>query len=81
MACGTPIIVSDASSLPEVAGDVGLTVPPQDVGAWVSALRRAYEDDAWRAAARESGIARAAHFTWTDTAAQTVASYLRSQDN
>jgi glycosyltransferase involved in cell wall biosynthesis len=78
MACGTPVIVSDASSLPEVAGDAGLCIPPDDVSAWTAALRRAWEDDQWREQARERGRIEAGRFTWTQTAGATVASYRKA---
>lgn len=77
MACGTPVIVSDASSLPEVAGDAGLCVPPHDIEAWTQALGRAFYDAEWRAEAAQRGINQAQHFTWQRTADQTVASYKR----
>lgn len=75
MACGTPVIVSDASSLPEVAGDAGLRVPPDDVSAWKAALARAEGDAEWRRTASERGMSRAARFRWTDTAQKTIQSY------
>lgn len=75
MACGTPVIVSEASSLPEVAGDAGMLVPPEDVGAWTAALACAADDAEWRRAARERGIERAARFTWTAAAQRTAAVY------
>lgn len=75
MACGTPVIVSDASSLPEVAGSAGLCVPPQDVDAWRAALDTAYRDAAWRNAARQQGFIEASRYSWVNTAAQTVLSY------
>ncbi len=78
MACGTPVITADASSLPEVAGNAGLCVPPDDVGAWTTALQQAWEDPVWRQAARERGIIEAARFTWARTAAQTVKSYSKA---
>ncbi len=78
MVCGTPVIISDASSLPEVAGDAGLTVPPHDVSAWEAALIRARDDDAWRASARERGLAQAGRYTWIATARETAASYRRA---
>ncbi len=81
MACGTPVVVSNVSSLPEVAGDAGLTVPPHDVETWRAALERAFGDDSWREQARDRGLARAAQFTWQNTAAQTLAAYRRSNDN
>ena len=75
MACGTPVVTSTASSLPEVAGDVALTVAPDDVDALTDALRRALTDTAWREEAHARGIARAARFTWESTARRTAAVY------
>jgi glycosyltransferase involved in cell wall biosynthesis len=78
MACGTPVIVSNASSLPEVAGNAGLCLPPRDVNAWRDALQRAYDDADWRAEAAERGLTEAARFTWTNTAAQTARAYQKA---
>ncbi|MBN1966659.1 MAG: glycosyltransferase family 4 protein [Anaerolineae bacterium] len=78
MACGTPVLVSDAASLPEVAGDTGFRLPPDDVPAWTEAMARAIHDPAWREDAGQRGRAHAAQFTWANTAAQTVASYRRA---
>ncbi len=64
MACGTPVVASAASSVPEVVGDAGLLVEPLDVAGWTAALERALADTALRAALRERGLARAAQFTW-----------------
>ena len=75
MACGTPVIVSDASSLPEVAGEAGLRLPPHEVSAWSEALLRAAQDAQWRQEARERGFQEAARFTWPQTARQTLRSY------
>jgi glycosyltransferase involved in cell wall biosynthesis len=75
LACGTPVLVSDVSSLPEAAGDAGLHLPPADIAAWTEALHRALTDDAWRADARSKGLAHAATFTWQKTARVHVASY------
>ncbi|MDX2161327.1 MAG: glycosyltransferase family 1 protein [bacterium] len=78
MACGTPVVISDASSLPEVAGDAGIAVPPHDVQAWTAALRRIHQDESWRAGARERGQANAARYTWKVTAAAAVSSYRKA---
>lgn len=78
MACGTPVIVSDTSSLPEVAGDAGARIPPHEISAWTEALRRAYRDADWRIQAREAGLRQAGRFSWRNTARQTVASYRRA---
>ncbi len=73
LACGTPALVSDASSLPEAAGDAGVCLPPDDADAWTDALARAIHDASWRAEVSARGVAHAARFTWEATAAQTVA--------
>lgn len=78
MACGTPVIVSNSSSLPEVVGAAGALLPPADIEAWTNALRRAAEDETWRSAARQRGLEQAADFTWTRCAAETLATYRRA---
>lgn len=75
MACGTPVIVSDASSLPEVAGDAGLLVPPRDVDAWADALRRAHGDTGWREEAARRGFIEAGRYSWDKTARAVLESY------
>lgn len=68
MACGTVTVVSNRSSLPEVVGDVGLQIDPDDPTALAAALERALTDSAWREQMREAGIERAKSFTWDKTA-------------
>lgn len=75
MACGVPVVASNASSLPEVVGDVGLLVDPLDVDGLAEALTQAVADDAWRAQAIPRGLARARQFTWTRAAEQLLAVY------
>ena len=75
MACGVPVVCSDASSLPEVVGSAGLLVPPHDAAAWTEALRQALVDDALRRRLRAAGLARAGQFTWEAAARQTLAVY------
>ncbi|MBZ0277950.1 MAG: glycosyltransferase family 4 protein [Anaerolineae bacterium] len=75
LACGTPVIVSNASSLPEVAGESGLLIPPQDTAAWTQALQRATVDADWREQAGLAGQAWASHFSWSAAAQSTIASY------
>ena len=81
MACGTPVIVSDASSLPEVVGDAGLRVPPRDVDALVDALRTAYHDANWRSETVKQGLQEAKRYSWQKTAEQTIASYRKALAN
>ena len=71
MACGTPVLASNTSSLPEVVGAAGLLLPPTDVAAWADALAQAATDTALRDRLRERGLARARLFTW-ERAAQGV---------
>jgi alpha-1,3-rhamnosyl/mannosyltransferase len=68
MACGTPSMTSTTSSLPEVAGDAALLVPPTDVAAIADALTRLVTDSALRADLARRGRARALQFTWERTA-------------
>ncbi|MCA9913395.1 MAG: glycosyltransferase, partial [Anaerolineae bacterium] len=73
MACGTPVLTSNVSSLPEVAEGAGMCLPPHEPDAWMIALREANAE--WRSAARERGLQKAAQFQWEDTARLTVSSY------
>ncbi|MDP9309812.1 MAG: glycosyltransferase family 4 protein [Chloroflexota bacterium] len=72
-AVGTPVVTSAAASLPEVAGDAALLVPPTDVGALANALVRITHDAALRADLRTKGFAQVEQFSWTRTAAETLA--------
>jgi glycosyltransferase involved in cell wall biosynthesis len=68
MACGTVPIVSNRSSLPEVVGEVGLQIDPDDPATLTNALHRALTDSAWLEANRTLGLQRAGTFTWENTA-------------
>jgi glycosyltransferase involved in cell wall biosynthesis len=70
MACGVPVVCSDTSSLPEVAGDAALLVDPLDVEALTEAMARALRDDERRETMIERGLAQAARFTWQRAARQ-----------
>ncbi len=78
MACGVPVIASDASALPEVVGSAGILIPPTDVAAWAEALAELLDSPAQRAAMAAQGLARAALFTWKQSARQTAAAYRRT---
>jgi glycosyltransferase involved in cell wall biosynthesis len=67
MACGTPVIASRASSLPEIGGDAALYVPPDDADAWAAALRRIVEERPLRERLRGAGIERAKRFSWDES--------------
>jgi glycosyltransferase involved in cell wall biosynthesis len=70
MACGMPVVCSDASSLPEVAGGAALLVDPLDTDALTQALARVLEDAELRREMVARGFAQAARFTWEQAARQ-----------
>jgi glycosyltransferase involved in cell wall biosynthesis len=75
MACGTPVITSTASSLPEVVGQAGLLIDPVDVQALASALAQVLGDATLQAQMRTAGLEQARRFSWPKTAHLTVSSY------
>ena len=77
MACGTPVVASNVSALPEVVGDAALQVPPLDVEALADAVERLLRDDRLRSDLRERGLERARQFSWEKAARQTVEVYHR----
>jgi len=72
MACGTPVLASNTSSLPEVVGDAGLLVDPLDTQAIASGIQQLAEDAALRDELRERGLRRVAGWTWQRCARQTL---------
>ena len=68
MACGTPVVASNAGALPEVLGDAALLVNPYDEAALADALQAAVNDPG---TLRRKGLERAARYTWQKTAAET----------
>jgi glycosyltransferase involved in cell wall biosynthesis len=75
MACGTPVITSNRSSLPEVAGNAALLVDPTRPEALATALATVVTDKALREELRRKGIARAKDFSWDAVARKTLAVY------
>jgi glycosyltransferase involved in cell wall biosynthesis len=75
MACGIPVVCSNASSLPEVVNEAGLLVAPDDVRGWVEALNRILTDPALHGDLRARGLARARQFTWEAAAQKTFEVY------
>jgi len=78
MQCGTPVISSNASSLPEVVGDGGILVEPRDVDSLCEAMLSLYRDETRRRDLSLKAIARARHFSWEKCARETVAAYRRA---
>jgi glycosyltransferase involved in cell wall biosynthesis len=68
MACGTPVIASHTSSIPEVTGDAAALVDPQDVPALAAIMHAVLADPDVREGLRQRGLARAAQFSWSRTA-------------
>lgn len=77
MACGAPVICSDRSSLPEVAGAAAVLVDPDDGEALAEAIAGVLADPDRRDDLRRRGLAQAATFSWSRTAAATLAVYER----
>ncbi len=76
LACGAPVVTSNASSMPEVAGDAAVLVDPNDVDEIASGVRDLLAADAaTRARMRAAGLRRAALFSWAHTATLTDAVY------
>lgn len=72
---GVPVVCSSSSSLPEVTGGAALMCPPLDVECLTSNLRKALEDEEWRAIAIDQGLKHAATYSWERCAAETTAVY------
>jgi glycosyltransferase involved in cell wall biosynthesis len=72
MACGTPVVTSNRTSLPEVAGQGTLSVDPFDVGEMANAMRRLLHDDDLRSRLQKRGKERASEFRWEKTASKTL---------
>ncbi len=75
MACGTPVITSNTSSLPEVAGEAALLVDPYNLQDITAAMRQVLEEPGLAEDLRQRGLQRAAGFTWEETARRTIAVY------
>ena len=79
LACGTPVIASDIGALREVGGSAATYCPPDDVEAWATAVlaalaERSADPDAW-VRRQQTGVARAASFSWSRYAAELVPLY------
>ncbi len=75
MSCGTPVIAARSSSIPEVVGDAGALLDPDDEAAWTDAIERAIDDPVWARSLAEAGTARASLFSWARSARETLRVY------
>ena len=80
MACGTPVVVSNSSSLPEVVGDAALSVEAESTEELADAMVRLFEDSALRARSVAAGLEQARRFTWEAAAEKMLAVYHRLGD-
>jgi glycosyltransferase involved in cell wall biosynthesis len=71
MACGTPVVSSLATSLPEVVGDAAIAIDPLDVDSIASGIDTIVGDEQLRTDLRARGLARATRFSWDETARRT----------
>jgi glycosyltransferase involved in cell wall biosynthesis len=75
MACGVPVVAADRSALPELVGDAGLLVNPEDVDAIAGALGRVLDDAGLAEDLGRRGLERSRRYTWRATAEATLAVY------
>lgn len=75
MSSGVPVVCSNSSSLPEVAGPAALMCAPDDVEGLTALLQKGLEDEAWRATAVQQGLLHAGGFSWERCAQATVEVY------
>jgi glycosyltransferase involved in cell wall biosynthesis len=80
MACGTPVVSSSRSSLPEVLGEAALFVNPAFTDAFADVIGRALKDEELRTALRRKGLERARDFTWGRAARETLDVYRAAVD-
>ncbi len=75
LACGTPVVTSNVSSLPEVAGDVAVYCDPHDVADIARAIHRVLDDETLRRLLSNRGPEQARHFSWDEAARRVLSVY------
>lgn len=75
MCCGTPVISSDLSSIPEVVKDAGILIDPYSLDSLMKSLVKVLNDNELKKLLREKGLKRASSFSWSKTANETLAAY------
>lgn len=75
IACGTPVVISNRGSLPEIAGGAAISCAPDDDASIADAMQRALSDSALRAEKRAAGLKRAADFSWERCCRETLRVY------
>jgi len=79
LACGTPVVGSSAASLPEIVGDAGMLLPPDDARHMAGILIQLALDDRFRAELSRKAVEQARSFSWEQTAASTLSAYRDAQ--
>lgn len=80
MACGCPVVCSNTTSVPEVAGDAAILVNPESVSEIAEGIRRVLTEPGLAESLRERGRAQARKFTWEDCAKETIAAYRKTAE-
>jgi glycosyltransferase involved in cell wall biosynthesis len=75
MACGTPVVTSNRASLPEVVGEAGVLLPPDDYIGMAREINRIVEDTRWRDSLINKGLKRSSMFSWDKVAEETFTVY------
>jgi alpha-1,3-rhamnosyl/mannosyltransferase len=75
MSLGTPVIAAHTTALPEVVGDAGMLLSPDDHDAWAGAMQRLLDDEDERNRLAEAGRSHVEQFSWKSTAAKTIQVY------
>jgi glycosyltransferase involved in cell wall biosynthesis len=78
LACGTPVVTSNVSSLPEIVGEAGILVDPHDVAGLSAAIAKVLSDPNLSRSLARQGQERASGFSWHRTASETIAVYERA---
>jgi glycosyltransferase involved in cell wall biosynthesis len=78
MSCGTPVVVSNRTSMPEVAGDAAIFFDPADLASTVGAITSVLESADLRASLKQRGLKRATQFNWHTTGQLTAQAYLQA---
>ncbi len=81
MACGCPVIASDRASIPEVVGDAGILLDPEDLSVWSDTLSRLLNDPVMRETMKKKSIQQAAKFSWDNCAMSTQEFYQQIENN
>jgi len=81
MACGTPVVGSDRTSVPEVMGDAGISVDPEDITAMAGAMHRVLTDNHLREDLRSRGLERVGEFSWERAARETLEVFKEAHRN